>query len=219
MILAQLLLMTATAWGNGHVVPNGGIFVRCPAENARSEIFSGGLALLDLFEARHGQRYTYRKLASFRGQSLETAFPKATRLFFGRSAFLTEDLKRHFRQRDRELTLSNRRASLFPHFSYWASVNRCEFITAAVQRSPVIPNPSLPLSIELYAPVWTNLETDQKLALLFHEYVFGEMLARGNACAYQRIWSFIGYMLSDRALKDSDTEWTSRIDFDCDPSY
>lgn len=195
--------------------------MRCEGGIASTEIFAKGLALHDLFDGRVRGR-TYKKLASFRGQPFETAYPAAVKMFFGRSAYLQDALLTHFARRDRELRFTDGPLPRIALTSIPVLLNGYRAVQAAVQWSPQIATVNDPLFIQISRAFWTGpaaLETDQKIALLFHEYLFGTQIAVGNICASSRVVEVLSSVLSDQAFGMDRDEWAWSINFGCQPVW
>lgn len=204
---AVLIFFPVLALANGHVIPNGGDVVVCPASAATSEIFAAdGKALLDIFEIKSSYRYTYRRLAKYRALDLETAFPRAVDEFFSRAPDVQEMLLGHFADRASELRFvaGLKRGA---EWSLNAALQGCETRAIATQYNRTSAYPGAPLVIEINRDLWGRAPTDLKLALLFHEYIFGQQLNAGGDCAHTRVSLLVGTVLADNAIEMSLNEW------------
>lgn len=216
LLLTALVVLPSFAFANGHVIPNGGDVAVCPADKAKPDIFHQGLAFLDLFEIKSSYRYTYRELATFRSMDLETAFPLAVKKFFDRSRSAQEMLLAHFGERAAQIRFVNGLKRL-PEGSLNAVLQGCRVRSFATQYSRTNSVPGTPLAIEIDRAIWQAAGTDQKLALLFHEYIFGEQLNSGTPCAHAYVSRLVGSVLSDQAATWSLNQWVFLWNPSCTP--
>jgi hypothetical protein len=211
-ILTFLFAAYALA-GNGNVVGNGGAVVHCPAPHARSEVFFGDVALLDLAEGKD-YGYHYRKLAELRALPLAEAFPRAVSLFLARSAFYSA----RFRQRFLDRELNTRWAAELPFlgaWSPWLEARGCRVRQAAIQYGAENPSPEDSLALVLATPVWKGLAPDQQAALLFHEFFLKDRLFQQGSCAVNNVRHLTAYVLSDEALAATASDWEFETNRNC----
>lgn len=203
-------LLAGVAWGNGSVVSNGGSVVTCPAAVASSSaVFSGGTAVLDLFEGVL-QGHTYRRLHAFRGQPFESAYPRAVALFLKRNPFLLDRAMRTFRSVRGELGqehLPRRHA-----FSWSSLLYGCRLQTAALLEGPHVRGA---MRLRLARGPWSSLETDQKIALLVHESLQMTALPEHGDCVTARLPLATAFVLSDRSLGVSNDGWEIESSLAC----
>lgn len=221
MMILKLFLMMSSAFSGGHTVANGGNVVMCKSADLPSDVFYKQAAFYDIFQYHIAFNYTYKKLASYRNQDFESAFPKAVKALFARSPFYQDLLLKHFAKRAQEVKVVNRALPQIPMVSWQAFVRGCNIAQAAVQYNNLIRSPSDPLHIEIDSDYWTGperLPVDQKIALLIHEYIFGIQFNVGSTCAYSHIYEVIGTLLSDQAAHLTYGEWNNLLEFDC-PIY
>lgn len=217
-MILNLFFAAQAAFAHGNVVTNGGYVVLCPSSVAQPQIFADGRAVLDIFEGWKAQGYTYKKLYSYRGQNLENAFPQAMRRFFSRSPWHGRSFQRQFANRNRMIKLTPTVLQLGT-YSWVANQFQCEVEQAAVQYMESQSSPEDLISINIRSDLWTGaraLPTDQKIALLVHEYLLGEHRGINESCVVNRVRASTAALLSDQADSFSSSDWSDFITFECD---
>lgn len=213
MIILKLLLAMNAAMAGGSVVPNGGTIVICPASVTQPQIFVNQTAVLDLFEGALDHGYTYKRLAQFRGKNFESAFIQAVRLFMEKSPGHRDRILEQFAVRSKAVRYVTELEDIVRTTSWWSFLKGCTLEQAAVQYTPRNPRSALGFEIQIRNAVWNGdktrkgLETDQKIALMLHEYLMAESIPALGACAYDNIRLAAGFVLSDQALVTPESQW------------
>lgn len=214
MLLSKIILLLTTAWGgNGYVVGNGGNTVTCPP-SVSGEIFSQQTAVLDVFEGKFGQGLSYTKLVSFRSQPLEIAFPKAVAVFLKHSPWRTQQVMGRFANRSQNLRFVSGELPL-KNSSLNAALRGCTVEQAAIQYTNIPITADAELKIDVSQSIWNGMGTDQKIALLMHEYILKDYLFSEGICAHSAIHNKVGFVLSDEAVRSNQGDWNTRAEFHC----
>ena len=218
--LSFLLAAQFALAGNGHVIGNGGNTVTCPSNPMDSIFLPKTTTVLDLMEGRVFYNYHYKKLSQLSGQTLETAFPLAVRTFLPLSSWEQIQFLNRFSKRAKQtffvtedLPLLSNNSSIF----LFAESLNCEIQQAAIQYGPQNPSPEDPLELKISKKIWETLQTDQKIALLFHEYLLKDRILSEGACAVQDIRDLIAFILSDESTQISPQAWRQTLDRQCEP--
>jgi hypothetical protein len=216
-ILLQIILSLnlAHARNNGNVVGNGGNTVTCPQSVATSEIFSRQMTVLDLLEGQLLQSHSYKKLAGFRGQSLEQAFPQAVRMFLPYALWERGQFIGRFALRAQQMHFSPNDLPALSSISFYAQSLGCTIQQAAIQYGSAQPIPVEDLYLDVSAKIWNAMQTDQKIALLFHEYLLKDRLLMQGGCAVNNIREITGFILSDEAGAVSQSDWQYETNQSC----
>lgn len=221
MLLLKILLATMNvSFANlgGSVVPNGGNSVLCPASVVNSEILVNQYGVLDTFEGKYGFDYTFRKLASLRGRSLEEAFDRAVSMFLKRSPSLTASFREQFIHRSRFIEMTDSPLEQLIPVSWHAMVKGCEVQQVAVQYFPDAQYPQTSVRLKIYRPIWNKLAIDQKVSLLFHEFLLAGTLEGCGRKAAEFVRENTGFVLSDQAEAFTEGEWNDRLWRSCQES-
>lgn len=216
MNMIGLFLVMAQAWAGGSVVENGGGVVRCASVTEDSNIFHSGIATIDLFEGQEHFRLNYSTLASFRGQSLEVAFPKTIRRFFRHSSGMQHRLLKMFGTFSSSLFVADHSLPNLNAVSLTAWLKGCQTQPAAVQIVSTNGRSMDDVRLILGTRVWSELATDQKIALLVHEYLQAATHSITSSCAVGKIRVLVARILSDEGLELSADEWSRLIPSVCD---
>lgn len=209
LVAISAAILPAPSRAGGSVVENGGHFVHC-ANAVDSSVFRSRRASLDVFEGSERLGLHYRALASYRGETLERAYPKAIARFFARSPGL--------RQRLLALFASFRKSARFvPEASLsWrnqhspvATERGCRVGRAIIQVVPSVGKFEGRVLLRIAREAWSELATDHKIALLVHEYLQATMHVIAPSCNVGRIRESVGRFLSDEALAMSLGDWSA----------
>lgn len=220
-ILFLLSMAHGRAGGdNGNVAGNGGGIIVCP-DKRTSDIFANGIAIYDVYEGKKTFNLTYKTLASFRSQNFEQAFNSAVSRFLKRDPWRASQIKENFGKRHSQIKMIHEDMG-FGDVSWWALWEGCDMRRAAMQYGPRVPSPVVVLNLEISSDIWNGggqypgLTTDQKIALLFHEYFMKDYLFVEGTCAYSLIHVLVSYVLSDQGLSDPDPKWREQVSRRCD---
>lgn len=198
----------------GSVVENGGSYVECKSELSK-DISVNNIAVLDIFEGVVGQNLHYTKLAEFRGMPLAQAYPAAIAKFFARDT--NQDMMySHFERFRNQIEFTDDR--LLPDLrikSEVAEKKSCAVKQLAVQYIPFPAEPGADIKILIARNIWSSLETDQKVALLIHEFYEAIYYQIIGPCIYTEVRDRVGFILSDEALALSDREFQRQNRFKC----
>lgn len=215
-MMFKLLFVMNAVWAGGSVVENGGNYVLCENNPVTNEVLSKGFGSLDIFEGSVQQGQHYKKLSSFRGQRLESAYPKAIKLFFGRWPSLRYEMQRLFDRRGADLTyVDESLLASRSRLSFVAIRKGCTVGQAAIQRVRPFEALGATLPILISRQAWSRFETDQKIALLVHEYLQAVLYSQQNSCAIRFSRDVVGRMLADEASSLSVGDWGRLIDLEC----
>lgn len=208
MILVHLLFWANSLWaapGGGNVVGNGGLIVAC----------ASGTEVLDIFAGR-GQGYHYKNLEALRSLDTPTAFKKAVRLFLKNRAWNANRLEWRFGRLNQTTRFIATDVDQTGAFSIDANLRGCAAKRVAVQYGSRFPLENEDIRLVVAANDWSRLGADQKVALLFHEYLLKDYLFQSNQnCVYGDIQRIVGFILSDEALRLSPGDWSWTVDFRC----
>lgn len=211
MLLIKLSFLLSSAFaGNGYVVGNGGETVICSSATQNYEILYNKSAVLDVFEGSVYWSFHYKKLSAFRGQPLEQAFPVAVRDFFKRSPGAANQFLKYFSQFSKGVFLVE--DSKLEDLHVWApiaSLHGCSVVQAAMQYAEGPGQLVKPLRIEIKKSLWKSLPTDQKIALLIHEYLEAWYFQVKGPAINFGVRDSVAFFLSDQAAAVPMTEWGS----------
>ena len=200
MMIKLLFVLNSVFAGNGNVVGNGGFIVACPGHQS-SEIFSNGIAFYDLYEDAGPQDATFKHLRSFRSLKFEEAFPQAVNLFLRHDPSRRERMLQRFSRFSRQTRFSNEDLDgVLPSWKVFS--NNCEVKQAAVQYGHTLPRIDEPMNLVIVKKIWNRLTTDQKIALIFHEYLVKDYIfAENMRFSYAWVLSTNRDLLSDQGLQ------------------
>ena len=209
LVIVLVSMMVSQAWAGGSAVENGGTYVLCPQASADPQIFHRGIAVLDIFDGRNHAQLNYRQLSSYRGEALETAYPKAIKRFFGRSQGLQHRMLaafKHFNTATKFVPEHTLPWLNTPSLPAWLA--GCRVHPAAVQSvdSRGLGGDAVPLRIG--REPWKAMGTDQKIALLVHEYLQATIHRIVPSCTAGKIRALVGQVLSDEAAGYELTHWS-----------
>lgn len=195
---AAILALAVPALG-GYDFGNGGMVIRCGSADGPPA------ALLDVHEgSRRGA--TYRHLGSVRGQPLERAFARILRSHFGRAPEIERLFAEWFARRSTEIEFVRGPVHSPRNPGSIEAPVGCRRVQAAAQRIRHPVTPGAPQEIRIDREIWNALPTDQRAALLVHEYMI-----RWNyfvdSTRPREVIGQVSYLLSDRALADDDARW------------
>ena len=202
MMIKLLFVLNSVFAGNGNVVGNGGFIVVCPSHES-SEIFSNQIAFYDLYEDAGPASATFKHLRSFRSMKFDEAFPKAVNLFLRHDPERAERMLQRFSLFSRQTRFSNADLDgVMPSWKVYS--NSCKAQQAAVQYGHTHPRLDEPMDLVIVKKIWDRLATDQKIALLFHEYLVKDyVFAENMHFSYAWVLSTNRHLLSDQGLQES----------------
>ena len=224
-LVAALVVSFAStvSFGNGSVVGNGGNLVTCPPHSRDPEtIFDGSEAVLDLFDGASYSSFHYARLRELRGVNFREAVIRSAQQRLRHAPALLEFFLRQFDHFDRTTTYVPKfsRGSVF---SPVASAKGCQVRRIAIQYSPRLATLQSPIELFISRDDWLGKESksgipaDQKVALIFHEYLLRYLWVIGDpSCAYRIAPDIVAFVLSDESLGVSEDQWRERAWFTCD---
>lgn len=122
---------------------------------------------------------------------------------------------RHFRNRPAEIVFTNEVLENLNRVSLYTIGRNCSCEQAAVQYYEVIANPHAPTRIRISNSIWNTLATDQKIALLVHEYYLTDTIVMYGHCTVQETPRITWSSLSDQALKATPSDRRLFYHFEC----
>lgn len=211
LVLAAMILPAPAFAGGSWELGNGGNVVRCSQGSHGPELFGPTkLAVLDLYEGARWQQATYHELRSLRPLPWPRAFERLLDRFLSRSPERLARYRTWFARFPQESEFSESELPLAFEARFPLIGRSCRSVQAIIQHTPFLPTrQSTRLQISL--PVWRQLESDQRAALLLHEYVLREMLFLYRNCHVADVRRQVGFVLSDQALDVPAAAWNERF--------
>lgn len=197
-VALQVLFFFATAasaLGNGNVVGNGGNVGQCEA--------GGRWKLLDLIEAGRDRGFHYTQLERYRGQNWERAFTAIVARYLRPAPATQRRLLELFRHRRAQMNFVK---NGLPLYSSGSLDGTCRVQQAAIQYTGSVLSGSA-VDLQISAPVWSVLDSDQRAALLLHEYLISTRLFEDGGCVTGEVRGLVAFVLSDEALAMAPGDW------------
>lgn len=189
----------ATAAHAGYDFGNGGMGVFCTKASPETA------TLLDVFEgARRG--LTYRHLRSLRSLTVDQAFDRILRTHLRRAPDISNLFSAWSSRRADEIEFARGPVESLRNPGSIANLGDCRRIQIAAQWIHFPLSLKAPQKILIDRAPWSLLPSDQRAALLFHEYMIRWGHVAGAGCVRDVIGQ-VAYLLSDRALSDEDARW------------
>lgn len=204
LLFLTLFLTITQAQAGGYTQGNGGHVVVCNGSSPTPH-FSGGLTLLDLYEGFSLYGFTYRHLSGLRNLSLPEAFEAAVTPYEEDPALSVHLplFKQWFQQRDGEITFHSA-LPLWPgSFTHAPLKSGCRVEQAIVQYLPTRVGLDTSGRLDISKKFWADeprKQSDLKVALLVHEYLYRRMWLNTPRCAQSHVRYLTAFFLSDQAL-------------------